>query len=353
MSSDPDHGATAPPTSSTNDAPAAAAPPASLQTPPAARMGAWAVVSRWLQTQQRRNWWRVLAGWVAGLVILWFLIASFQLGLLVPVYVLAFALLAPATVALYWWESGAPGPYQHTTLLVAVGGGAVAGLAAGLLFYDALSVEGNSFLGALVVAVVAEALKVGGVAYLLLDQRLRRERDGLILGAVAALGFSTLITIVAALSVFVQTDSGAASGFSMFRPSLANMDHVLSDQLLLQLCGDWIWTAILCAAIWRERGAATFAPTRGLGIAAAIVMALHFLWQYSFANDWLKITFEVGYIPIFTALVAVAGLVVLSFFAWEALDRASLGPNAPLPPPLEQALPAYLAGLWRRLSRQA
>lgn len=329
--------------------PSAAPPPRPILAP---QTDLAAVLSRWLSAQQPRLYWRVLAGGVVGLFVIWYLLLDkLQFSLLVPFYDLAFALLVPATVALYWWEQGAPDLAPRDALRIALAGGALAGLLATLVLYDLLNLGGGSLLDSIVVAVVEEVLKVAAVAYLLLDGRLRREMDGLILGFVAMLGFSTLQTASYGLVTFLQSNTG---GSVFFRPALANMDSVLAGQLLLQLFGDWVWTAILCAAIWRERGTATFAFTRGVGIAFGIVVVLHALWSYSLNNNWLRLYLPLhGYLPIFALLVAVVGLLVLSFFVWESLQRAALGPDAPPPPPLEQALPAHLADLPGRLSGRA
>ncbi len=347
----------APSVTAASDAASALPGARAASVPPVASAWPWptdlrAALGRWLPAQRPRLYWRVLAGGVVVLFLVWYLLLDkLQLGVVVPFYDLGFGLLLPAVVVLYWWEQGAPALAPRDALLTALAGGAVAGLVAALVFYDVLNLGGNSLLDAIAVAVLMETLKVGAVAYLLRDARLRRELDGLILAFVAMLGFSALQTAAYSFITFLQTNNAGFGlpGFSSFRPALANMDSVLAYQLLSQLCGDWVWTATLCAAIWRERGAATFALTRGVGIAFGIVVVLHALWTYSLTNDWLKVYLPLrGYLPIFTLLVGLVGLLVLSFFLRESRERAALGPDAPTPPPLEQALPAYFSGLGRR-----
>ncbi len=332
--------------------PAAAmpAPPPVPMTVPAAGMEGHDSLSAWLQAQRPRLYWRVLAGGVVALFLVWYLfLDTLQWGFLTPIYDLAFGLLVPATVALYWWERGAPEIAPLPVLRIALACGAVLGLIDGLVLSN---MNPTTIGGSLAAALVEEVLKLAAVAYLLLDTGLRREWDGLIVGVVAALAFSALETAAYGFITFQQT-LGAYSvpGFSMFRPALANMDSALAYQLLLQLFASWVWTGILCAAIWRDRGPATFAPTRGVGIAAGIVLVLHMLWNYSFFHNWLKIYLPLrGYLPIATLLVGAASLVVFWFFLDEARQSAPLGPDA-APAPLEQALPAYGRELWRRLTR--
>jgi hypothetical protein len=124
----------------------------------------------------------------------------------------------------------------------------------------------------------------------------------------------------------------AGYGFEQFLDGgLSSMTAVLVLRMVLAGFGHGVWTAIIGAAIWRDRGAATFKLTRGVALACGIAVTLHALWDAS---------------PWFEPVSAILGLLVLRFLIGESVSRARLGPAAPAPEPLEQALRAYFRHLF-------
>jgi hypothetical protein len=102
--------------------------------------------------------------------------------------------------------------------------------------------------------------------------------------------------------------------------------------MVLAAFGHGVWTAIIGAAIWRDRGVSTFKLTRGVALACGIAVTLHALRD---ASPWL--------VPV----SAIIGILVLRFLIGESIARAQLGPAAPSPEPLEQVLWAYFGHLFR------
>jgi RsiW-degrading membrane proteinase PrsW (M82 family) len=132
--------------------------------------------------------------------------------------------------------------------------------------------------------------------------------------------------------------------------------HDMNVQLLLRMSlaifGHGVWTAIVCAAIWRERGQSTFRLTPGVVAAFAVAVGLHALWDWSpvAALQPSRMDSSVAMLAAWAVqigwylVVGAVGLFVLRFFLRESLRRAKLGPLAPPPAPLFQALLADTFG---------
>jgi len=115
------------------------------------------------------------------------------------------------------------------------------------------------------------------------------------------------------------------------------MGVVLVARMLVAIFGHGLWTAIICASIWRERRDRTLRITSGVVLAFEISVVLHTLWD--------------GGIPILRHIfVAVVGVLVFRFFLREAVERAKLDPGTPAPP-LGRALWRYFRGLFSRHRR--
>jgi RsiW-degrading membrane proteinase PrsW (M82 family) len=196
---------------------------------------------------------------------------------------------------------------------------------------------GGSGLGPWVmVGVCEETAKALAFCWLLRDQRLRGEIHGLILGAAAGMGFAAMETAGYGFAFFLH-GSSMLDGTSI-PDGISSMTGELVARMALAAFGHGVWTAIIGAAIWRDRGASTFKLTRGVALAFGIAVTLHALWD---ASTW--------FIPV----SAILGLLVLRFLIGESVSRARLGPAAPAPEPLDQALRAYFRHLFHRAKRLA
>jgi len=143
---------------------------------------------------------------------------------------------------------------------------------------------------ALIVGFCEETAKVAAVLWFLRDRRLRTEFDGLLLGAAAGMGFAALETAGYAFDtifqVFQVANQHGASVGQVYADSLRLMLGELHLRMELAVFGHGVWTAIACAAIWRERGNATFRLTSGVGIAFGIAVVLHAAWDTVASMLW-------------------------------------------------------------------
>jgi RsiW-degrading membrane proteinase PrsW (M82 family) len=221
-----------------------------------------------------------------------------------------------------------------------------------------LASTGSITLGvAVLIGLVEETAKIVCVLWFLRDKRLRSELDGLILGAAAGMGFAALETagygFVAFLQGFVaqlgasqsQSLSSAQATVLAIEVGAQQMNYQLVIRMALAIFGHGVWTGIVAAAIWRERGQATFRLTWGVVVAFAIAVGLHALWDWSPLANMLPTTTDplVALVVIFGwfLFVGLLGLFILRFFLRESIQRAKLGPYAPPAPPLVRALLDY------------
>ena len=321
----------------------------------------------WLRAQRPRLYWRVLLGGIVALIVLWALMRQSKIEALLPVFAIVFGALGPATFLVYWRDRGLPRdlPQRHLLLAAAVGAGL--GIFVPLLLYGAFNARADQVLGALLVAMV-DVLAIGVSAIpALRDGGPRRQRDGLLVGVAAGLGYTALYAITYGLVIFHETvtipvaKTVAANGRSrvappvvhpphaqLFQAGIANLYHVMAIQVQTQILVGVVWAAILCAAIWRERGALPITPTSGLALTVALVLALHTLWLVSFAQHWLFIWLQIPFDPyapylalVNLVLLAPLSVLLLRFFLREARERDATGPALPLAP-LTVELAGYL-----------
>jgi RsiW-degrading membrane proteinase PrsW (M82 family) len=286
--------------------------------------------TRWLAQQAPKWYWRVF---LLGLVA--YILAMYQLNSdhnphLVPLVLLLASALVPITFVIFCWEENTLADLPLTIVGVTF----LIGASFSLFVADVL--EGMFAIGTgvgqmVMVGVCEETAKALAVCWLLHNKRLRGEIHGLVLGAAAGMGFAALETAGYGFDHFVAGVVNAlgphATSTSAIKAGISSMTGVLVVRMVLAAFGHGVWTAIIGAAIWRDRGASTFKLTRGVALACGIAVTLHALWDTS---PWL--------IPV----SAIIGILVLRFLIGESIARAQRGPAAPSPEPLEQALLAYV-----------
>lgn len=300
-------------------------------------------VETWWRHTARKRYWRIF---LLGLLAL--LAADLLLKLdlnrnAVPLVILLASALVPVTFVLYCAETGAFAAMPPTIIGLTIISGAVGGLLVAGFLVDVLLVS-VPILGVLTVAVLEEGIKAGAVIWFLRDKRLRSELDGLVLGAVAGMGFATLETAGYGFNAFLSgyaaslIHSASAATAPVLDKAMAagisTMTGVLLIHMALAVFGHGAWTAIVGAAVWRERGPSVLRITSGVLLALGIAVALHATWDSVAAH------------PPFTLLLlpvsAFASLWILRFFIREAVARARLGSLSPPPEPLVDALIFYL-----------
>lgn len=322
----------------------------------------------WARIQRRRIYWRVLLGGVLALIVLWTVMKQSKVEALLPIFAVLFGLLGPLTFLAYWYDRRMPRDLPGRHLLIAATIGAGLGVVAPLLLYGVFSVRSDQPLGALLVAAV-DALAIGlSAIYALRSGGPVRQRDGVLVGLAAGLGYTAARAITYGLIVFHQTvtiptvkapkTTGHAhvvvppvahpAHVDLFLPGIANLYHVMAVQVQTQILAGVVWAAILCAAIWRERGARPFVFTGGLALTVALVLALHTLWLLGFAHHWLFIWLQLPFDPYtpYLALVnlvilAPLGILLLRFFLREARDHDAGGSALPRAG-LAESLAGYL-----------
>jgi RsiW-degrading membrane proteinase PrsW (M82 family) len=321
-------------------------------------------LARILRTEGRKSYWRVFSlGLVAYFAVSLVLMHTGNLHL-VPLQMLLASVLVPVVFVIFCWEQNAFADMPPAVVGVTFISGASLGLTIAAVVEPLLlplashrAVGNIGLTTALLVGLCEETAKVVSVAWFLRDRRIRSELDGLILGAAAGMGFAALETagygFVAFLSGF--GDAVNTPGATMQLAISAGI-HEMNVQLLLRMglaiFGHGVWTAIVCAAIWRDRGQATFRLTPGVAAAFAAAVGLHALWDWSPMTALLPsetsssvavlatLVLQVGWYVV----IGMVGLFLLRFFLRESLRRAKLGPLAPPPEPVFQALVADTFG---------
>ena len=312
-------------------------PPVAYGQPPAPPPTRSGLMQR-VRDQLRKRYWRVfLLGFGAYLVSAVVLATTGILNL-VPLVLLLASAVVPVTFVLFCWEQNAFADMPAAVVGLTFLSGAVFGLTLAAVLEPVLIpplAAGKIGLGAAIgIALCEETAKIVAVLWYLRDRRLRSELDGLILGAAAGMGFAALETAGYGFQAFL---AGYTDAFANGLPGqaiavgIATMNGELLIRMALAIFGHGIWTAIACAAIWRERGTSSFRLTGGVTLAFAIAVTLHALWDWGPAS-------LLWYLP-----VGLLGIFILRFFIRESLDREKVGPGAPPPAPLSAALRAYLA----------
>ena len=308
-------------------------------------------VMRRVQAFLRKRWWKVfLIGLIAYIVAFQVLIHTGILNM-VPLTLLLASSLVPVTFVIYCWEQNAFADMPASVVALTFLSGAVLGLTlAGILeplLIPTAGSQGLSFFDALIVGFCEETAKVIAVLWFLRDRRLRSELDGLILGAASGMGFAAFETAGYGFQSFllgytaVLLHSQAPDPFGQaISVGLAQMNTALLLRMALAVFGHGVWTAILCAAIWRDRGQKTFRLTGGVILAYAIAIGLHTLWD---SVPSAALTSALGLIGLLIILfwylaVGITGILILRFFIWESLERAKLGRMAPPLKPLPAAM---------------
>jgi RsiW-degrading membrane proteinase PrsW (M82 family) len=286
-----------------------------------------------LRVQLSRRYWRVfLAGLLLYIIVGQVLIWSFNLHL-VPIYLLLASALVPVTFVVFLWDMNALADMPPAPVVMTFFWGAVLGCTAATVLETLLPAGTGALLPALVTGACEEVAKVLAVIFVLRDRRFRLEFDGLILGAAAGMGFAALETAgYGFTSFFIGLQRG---GFTLdgLVGAFQFMSAVLQERMLLAGFGHGIWTAIVCAAIWRERRQHAFRLTSGMLLAFAIAIFLHALWDWEPLQGIAGLFWMIG--------IGLVGVVILRFFVRESLAQARAGPAAPPPPPLGRALLDY------------
>jgi len=311
----------------------------------------------------RKRWWKFfLIGLLAYIVSLVVLLSTGIVNL-IPMVLLIASVLVPVTFVIYCWEQNAFADMPAATVAITFLGGAVLGiiLAAILepLLLNVVGLGAIPLVGALVIGFCEETAKVIPVLWFLRDKRIRSELDGVILGAASGMGFAALETAGYGFQSFIagynrvlvpalsQHSAGNSTLGDAFTSGIINMNIELVLRMALAMFGHGVWTAIVCAAIWRYRQRSIFRQLGSILTAYLIAVLLHAAWDSAPQNQGGGFALTL----VWYLAVGITGILILRFFIWESLERAKLGPAAPPPRPLLIAMAASFFGFftpWRR-----
>jgi RsiW-degrading membrane proteinase PrsW (M82 family) len=142
------------------------------------------------------------------------------------------------------------------------------------LWLHGLLPSGVSDLGpAMLTGLIEEATKVLAVAWLMFRRRYRFELDGIVFGAAAGMVFSGIEDMGYAVTALLVADTP--------EDAIREVLGVVWLRLITSFFGHPVWTALICGAIWRGKGAG--APQWDWQVAGSFVLAvvLHGLWDWS------------------------------------------------------------------------
>lgn len=248
------------------------------------------MVRRWL-------WLVVLIVGAALFGAVWWALTDTRNPNLVPALILLGSMVVPA--AFVTFIAGQRVRYSvgtGTVGIVAMVGGVVGVVLAGLLEYDTLKDLGT--LPMVGVGLIEETAKLIAPAVALLVLRNRRTpADGLLIGVAAGAGFAVLETMGYALVVLVRSGG-----------SITALDDVLLMRGAMSPAAHMAWTGITAAALWsaashRWRGRSTLWFLTGFTLA----VALHTIWDSANAT-WVYVVLGVISLGvILTATVVLHG----------------------------------------------
>jgi RsiW-degrading membrane proteinase PrsW (M82 family) len=300
-------------------------------------------IACWLRAQTPKLYWRVFAAMLIAYLVASQALTTSQNEHLLPLVTLLGGALVPVTFVVFCWEQGAFGDLPTVPLGLAFCSGA--SVAIFLVIYLEPAMPASLLPGPWLTGLSEEAAKAAAVIWFLRDRRFRNQFDGLVLGAAVGMGFAALETAGYGMTSFLTTLQAAnEQGYTVAQAlpvAYTSLIQELNARIELAAFGHGIWTAIVCAAIWRERGNAPFRLTSGVALAFGIAVTLHALWD---TDTGLAGTTIAG-IPLRYLLIGLAGIAVLRFFLLEAMAQARQAPTATPPAPLAVALRHYFEHL--------
>ncbi len=237
------------------------------------------------RTRSRGRYWGLLGGGVGLFAALSLVAIATGQDPAIYAAVVAGAAVAPVVYFTYLRDArlvpGRPMDIAIALILAAVAGVPLAAIAESLL-----GLNTGNLASAGLVALIEESAKVVGVAWLFARSTSRFQLDGVVYGAAAGIGFTTFETLALGLL------SNDAAG-----PLLA----VVWPQALLAPFAQGAWTALVCGALWAQRGGVSKGAGEFGAVAAAL--GLHTLWLWRPVPDFL--------VAPWLVLVMVASLLAL------------------------------------------
>lgn len=281
---------------------------------------------------QARIWQVLIGGGLLFLALQAFYEATGNV-LLIPSIIIATSFLLPVVFVLYLAKVNALGDTPGGILLVIFGLGGLMGVLAALLLYRLVPAEGWIPPG-FVNGLVEEIAKPLPVLWLLARRRYRFELDGLVFGAAAGMGFNAFEDAGYAFRLFLENFAAAAGTGGVQAAAQAAFDAFYAQTLFRAVLGPFshgLWTAIVCAGLWRARGSGR--ATLGLPalLTFAIAVLLHGLWDTPLGGLWARLGIPTSGPWIKLVVLSVAGLWVLRWSVHRGLREQADATIAPQP----------------------
>ena len=224
-----------------------------------------------LASTRHGYWWKLLLAGLAVFAGASVLASQLGSGPLAYAAVLSGAFVGPVAYVAYLFEANVLQQRPRTlliTFLLAAG----IGLPIAIQIETAIAGTSGTLPTAAIPSLIEETVKLLGVAWLVRRPSARFAIDGVIYGAAAGMGFAAFETVL--------------YGFSRI-DILPRLLSTLWYRALLAPFGHGTWTAIACAAIWREKGAGSVRVTGRVLASFAVSLGLHAMWDWQWASGYL------------------------------------------------------------------
>ncbi|MBX5490005.1 MAG: cyclic nucleotide-binding domain-containing protein [Chloroflexi bacterium] len=245
-----------------------------------------------LARRARGRYWLLLAGGVVLLAALSWLAATTGAGLALAACVLVGSLLAPVVYLRYLWERDLLRSLSTRRLLGIGLSGGVGAVVLALILSNLFPTGTGALLPALGTGLVEETAKAASATWLMWRRRYRFELDGIVFGVATGMAFAAVENVLYA-------------GTALMASGVVNMLVVLWMRAFTTFAGHGVWTGLICAAIWRGKGAGSPRIDRAVVAAFAIAVLLHALW------DWSPVVFAIP--------VAIVGMLLLRYRVQQAV----------------------------------
>lgn len=301
-------------------------------------MGKAMVVSQW-----QRWWWKILIVGVALYTMINNVTFTTSNVVLLPQLFMIGTFLVPIVYTAYLYEDGTLYDVPLSKIaLIFFFGGVIGCLSASLLLNRFVATDADGLFGSLtlanavIVGVCEELAKLVVVLPFLAVARKRYPTvmHGIVLGAAAGMGFAAFESMGYAFLALIVPGGGVEL-----------MHETIRLRALLAPLGHGTWTAIIAAALWRERNAGRSPLTVNVLIAFLVAVVLHALW------DFLPgLRLPIINLPLTLLVLGLIGVLVLRFFVRIAKGETG---GAYDEQNLARALRIYFGGLGGELRGKA
>ncbi|MBI4499200.1 MAG: cyclic nucleotide-binding domain-containing protein [Chloroflexi bacterium] len=222
---------------------------------------------------RRRYWWLLLGG-IAAFVVLSVLATRTQAPAIMYAVLIVGSFIGPVVYVTNLADAHLL-PDRPLRLAVTFVLAAALGIPLAYVIETWLGVRHGVLGSSLLIGVIEELAKVVGVVWLLRRATARFQMDGVVYGAAAGMGFAAFENVLYGLARV---------------HAVSELLSALWLRTLLAPFGHGTWTAIICAALWRQKGGSASRWGLRTGGAFALSVGLHTLWNWQpVTGFWLVV----------------------------------------------------------------